>query len=229
MGTNCCRVPLLSLKGGGRRKDSGWPFLIHEEEDNIGGGRNAPTTTPTDVSSNAPSSSPAPPLPLSAKTPPTPGLLGASMQAEWDRGEEKRKNNVDQKNNGPPLLFDAQNDNNATGVVRGVGPMAVGGWGRLSPMCAMNKTRTRTIKGGATTTTTAVPPLPPHNNDNDDDKDERLATDVHDLSLGSNTGLRWSASATWAHSNQGGYAKGVGLSRCWSRKDDNNNDDTGAI
>jgi hypothetical protein len=49
---------------------------------------------PTDVLSNVPSSSPALPPALPARMPPTPGLLAARMQAEWDRGEEKRKNNV---------------------------------------------------------------------------------------------------------------------------------------
>ncbi len=86
------------------------------------------------------------------------------------------------------MLFDAQNNNNTTGVVRGVGPTAGGGRGRLSPMCAMNKTRTRTIKRGATTTTTTVPPLPPHNNDDGNEEDGTLAADVHNSSPGSNVG-----------------------------------------
>jgi hypothetical protein len=110
------------------------------------------------------------------------------------------------------LLSDAQNNNNATGVVCGMGPTAGGGRGRLSPMCAMNKTRTRTIKGRATMTYTAMLPLLPHDDDNDNDEDGMLAADVHNSSPGSNARPRWSASATGVHCNWGGYAMGVGSS-----------------
>jgi hypothetical protein len=44
-------------------------------------------------------------LPLPTRTPPTAGLLTVRMQAEWDRGEEKKKNNVDLEKQWSTLAF----------------------------------------------------------------------------------------------------------------------------